>query len=591
MTESCHEWKITGNVRLRSGRTFGISPSDILMNSFSMTNQCCSDEKVDIGQVYMGEMKMTVLNHGDAAALWTGAVIDLTFSRWIPGYNWNEWSQPVMLSDDTYGIMSASSDSENAYLICDENSGTEWKSSSNAGTLYWTFPVKLKLSSITLTNGRYETEDIVIEGKAGEALTGNDGLGIYAAGSVIKKNISKTVNIYSDADKKNLLGSGAFPDEPGGDITVQLGGAEVQAIVIDLPDSYGSSSSLSEIMITAEEFADDAYESVPIGVWNVSESSRAESGVSVICCDNMTAFEYPFDKDDAKRIFGSDAYYFLKDLCSYLKKESGRSISLGSTKDEIHALINGKTKIFSSYSKNNQWESMKDVLSSAAAVLGGYATIGRNGKLYIKNYSTGITDTITEDTFFHDGFSFSNEERDIRAVRTTLDSGKVIKEKNGNYGAGIPSYTIDLGQNPFISYKKKDTAAQYIKNIAAGWKAPKFAAFTAARAADPCYDLGDVLSFVSKSSDSSCHYVLTKFEFDGHRYVMTGSTPAPLESSSSAVTGSGSSGSKSGSGSKSYLRVTGSNMADEFEAEPELFKVSGIICFPDVYQRTTDKDP
>ena len=70
-----------------------------------MTNQCCSDEKVDIGQVYMGEMKMTVLNHGDAAALWTGAVIDLTFSRWIPGYNWNEWSQPVMLSDDTYGIM------------------------------------------------------------------------------------------------------------------------------------------------------------------------------------------------------------------------------------------------------------------------------------------------------------------------------------------------------------------------------------------------------------------------------------------------------------------------------------------------------
>lgn len=587
MTGPVHEWNVTGEGTKTGGGAFSLSENDIVQNSVSISCQCCSDEKIDIGQCYIGEMSMNVRKEGLTAADLDGASMRLFFNRHIGG-SWGGFVMPVFTGDTTLGKLSASRESSEspAYYAFDGTYDTEWRSEGEYGYLSWDAGMRMRIRSVRLRNAS------VTAGFA--VLSASDGALKDSAGSIITTSdegedhdICRTVNVYTDSGKATLIGSAVFDDDSQSEVIITPAKpAESYGIYLDFPDSYGYGIGLSEVSISADIYSDDAWGKVPMGEWNV-ETALEESGrVSLTCYDNMKKLDETFgDISDIKGLLSTSAFTAIKRIIGAC------GLTLQNTKSEVLSLPNGKRAQLSKCKGDNDWKTYRDILASAVSTLGAYASAGREGRIVLRAYKSAPLMTLGRSSYMSEGSSFAAGGHKIRAVRMSLKNGKTYKAKNSNWG--VTGVTLDLGSNPFFHWQKIDTEKSYADDIAGFYSDLCYSAFSADTLSDPAFDLGDVFSFEGKSG---LLYCMTKFTFDGHKYHMEGAVPVRLESTSSEVTGTGnsaagSSGKGSDSSSGSYLYRDGSNMEEAFDASPASFTVAGNICFPDVYARTSEEDP
>lgn len=591
MNAAVHKWYVTGKATLKDGTVIDLTEDDILQGSLCIKNQCCSDEKVDIGQVYMGEMDMTVVRQSIKGADWLGASIDLKFHRYEPDGEF-VYVHPDISGPESYGRIHASHEKEGFEAwkaFSSRLTGREWwDAGSSSASITWDLPCLTRILNISMTGlpGSYRQ---AMKDADGEILADSDGEILMAARSS-GLDVAKTVNVYTDSSKSTLIGSAVFRDSGYSNISISPEGGHIDtySLYFEFPDSYGDDVGLFICNVYQDAYSSDFWAEVPIGTWNVDSSEAAGSGVALTCYDNMLAFEQEYDEDEKSvtAFLSSSPRDFLRSMTSYVSSVSGISTLLQNSY-LIPQLINGSSTIlFKTVSGVRSWKTWRDVLSSAAAALGGFAAANRYGKIEIRNYGTASVDTVTPATFLSEGSTFSGSETDFRRVNAALDDSTAIKVKNSNWGTGIKSYTLDIGANPFIAVKTKAQATTLVRNISNGLQPIKFSAFSIDRAAGLVYDRGDRITITGGGADSSFSYYITKFSFDGHKYHMEGAAPVKMESSSQG--GGGSSSSKS---SGPYLKTNGSNMANAFSAGPSSFKVRGSICFPDVYSNVTDNDP
>lgn len=242
----------------------------------------------------------------------------------------------------------------------------------------------------------------------------------------------------------------------------------------------GAVISVSEgLDIGVDEITGDrVYEYVPLGIFKVSEANHTDDGVDIVAYDNMLLF----DKTLGLSTTIGTAYSILSLLC----EDCG--VSLGMTQQQIWAMANG-TQTIALFSEND-CETYRDVLFWLAQLLASYAVIGRDGKLYLREYK-GIDEITGSMSLLErfEGSSFSDFVTEYSGVGfTDIDSQEYIYVSDGV----DDKLTYNLGANPFMQYGTESTKKQMALNILNKLKKIQYVPFKTGYLNTPAYDLGDV---------------------------------------------------------------------------------------------------
>ena len=220
--------------------------------------------------------------------------------------------------------------------------------------------------------------------------------------------------------------------------------------------------------------ATDTYEDVPLGVFTVAEANHTAEGVEVTAYDAMTAF----DKTRNDLTDTGTAYAFLTLMCQKC------GVTLGSTLADIQALPNG-TETFTIYTENDI-ETWRDLLSWIAQTLGAVATIGRDGKLYLRQYSMTAAATIDE-THRFTGCSFSDFATYYTGMSVVNIALRQTEYKSEFVDDGL---TYNLGSNPLVQGHY-----EYVQEIIDDFSNVALTPFNAQMLGGAIYDLCDCLTF------------------------------------------------------------------------------------------------
>lgn len=204
-----------------------------------------------------------------------------------------------------------------------------------------------------------------------------------------------------------------------------------------------------------------ADEIVPIGYFNVDEISRADNyTVSLTLIDDMSKFE--FNYDGSMLTYPMTLIDVLQDICSKAGVELGSTSFLNSDKQ---VAVYDSTVTARTY------------LGYIAEQAGGFAVIGRDGKLYIK--------TIGEDTAelnlrYFSEYSLGEEFKVSRvAYENGINDFKTGNETNNTIWISSDNmYIVDKEQiiNIYNLYKDFDVYS-----------------FSGTSIVDPAWDIGDIL--------------------------------------------------------------------------------------------------
>ena len=228
---------------------------------------------------------------------------------------------------------------------------------------------------------------------------------------------------------------------------------------------------------------DDSREDVECGQFVVTEPATRYRGVVTIhAYDAMVKFNGSFADSLV-------AYPF--DILQYACSACG--VQLGSTRDEIVAMPNGNVQLFT-YTDESGGSSefsatYRDLVGYVAAALGGFATIGVDGKLYIKQYGTTSIRTIPAN-WRYDYRPQDYETHYSGISLTNMGDGAATTVTDGSDGL-----IYDLGRNPLMQYSESETQESMLQAILNKLHLFSYTPFTAQVPVDPSLTVGDVISF------------------------------------------------------------------------------------------------
>lgn len=165
---------------------------------------------------------------------------------------------------------------------------------------------------------------------------------------------------------------------------------------------------------------DGTTESVPMGIYEVSEANRKVRTLELKGYDHMLRFEKSLKLESSS----GTPYQFLKAACAACKVEMAQTVA------EISALPNGKTTL-GIYS-DNDIETFRDLVFYVAQVLGCFCQIDRYGNLSLsgtgmnpygtwsrRRGSTAVTLTLLQDTRqYHPQTRLARRQNTLRWKKT-----------------------------------------------------------------------------------------------------------------------------------------------------------------------------
>ena len=232
---------------------------------------------------------------------------------------------------------------------------------------------------------------------------------------------------------------------------------------------------------------DGASDVIPMGEFIITEALQSASKITITAYDNMVKFDdVPFSASTDTSI--KTPYNWLSDMCTAC------GVTLGSTSANISSLPNGtrKTGFADVVTDVTTW---RDVLGYLGAYLGGFAYIGRDGKLYIGSYKSISDDTIPSN------FRYTSELSDFR---TTYDGLYAIYKDGGvqEYVSNLNSggIILDLGVNPFLQFTDSSNRQDALQEIIDAWNGIYYVPYESDLPLVPSYDPSDVLTFTDKQA-------------------------------------------------------------------------------------------
>lgn len=232
---------------------------------------------------------------------------------------------------------------------------------------------------------------------------------------------------------------------------------------------------------------DGALDVIPMGSYTIGEALQASDHITLKAYDNMLLFD-GVGFVPASHVDIQTPYNWLVEACTAC------GVALGSTSAEISVMPNGgrKTGFADVVSDVKSW---RDVLGYLATYLGGYAYIGRDGKLYIGQYGATSADTVPS------SFRYSSNLSDYR---TTYDGINAIYKNDGvqeyTTNTNTGGLVLELGVNPFLQITDQTNRMDALQEIIDAWDGIYYVPFDSDMPLVPTYDVGDILTFTDNQA-------------------------------------------------------------------------------------------
>jgi hypothetical protein len=322
--------------------------------------------------------------------------------------------------------------------------------------------------------------------------------------AVTRSYVTFTIGLTQYTEDNILQGSFKISNQCTGTNDVTLGAVYVGVLNATLRNVNITRQNWRGAVITPTfhflvDEENDTWETVPLGVYTISQAEWKASGVVVRAYDNMSLLD--------KSYFMPVASGTLYDYLQLAADDCG--LTLAQTQQEFEALPNGDATL--SFSSDTGVQTWRDIVASIAEVVGGFATCDRNGELLIVSYGQTAVDTIdTEER--HTGGMFSDYCTKYTAFSVTFALTKETRTYFQDVNDGL---TMNVGANPFLQdVDELQTIAQNLLDAIANIQ---YTPYKISIAANPVYDLGDVIEFVDGLAGTSSTCCVHKYEFSLHR--------------------------------------------------------------------------
>lgn len=303
--------------------------------------------------------------------------------------------------------------------------------------------------------------------------------------------------VYEFTQEDIVKGSCYLSSQCCGNSEIELGtvyAAELGISLFSEIDRYTLEDARVELLYSLL-LADGSYESVPMGIFEVSEANRTAHVLELKAYDYMLRFERSFNGFETV----GTAYDFME-LCA-----DACGVELAQTRAEISAMANG-AELLSIYAENDI-ETYRDVLYFVAQVLGGFFVVNRAGRLELRKYGTEPVMEIGQEHRYSSSFSdFITRYTAVSStnLRTQTAEYYALEEDDG--------LTMNLGINPLLQFGLDETREQLCRNILNGLAAVNYVPFDSDTIGNPALDLGDVLKFSGGQADETKNTCITSFQ-------------------------------------------------------------------------------
>ena len=301
---------------------------------------------------------------------------------------------------------------------------------------------------------------------------------------------------YPFTQEDIVKGSGYITAQCCGNSEMELGAVYAAEMGISLfldIDRYTLEDAEVELFYHLR-LASGAYETVPMGIFEVSEANRTVHVLELKAYDRMLRFDRAFNGFET-----IGTAYGMMALCS-----TACGVELAQSQAEIEALPNG-SELLSIYPENDI-ETYRDVLYFTAQVLGGFFCINREGKLEFRQYGETPVMEILQRHRFSSSFSdFVTRYTAVSStnIRTQTSEYYALEEDDG--------LTMNLGANPLLQFGLAETREELCRNILTALSVVNYVPFDSDTIGNPALDLGDVLTFSGGQADAQQITCVTSF--------------------------------------------------------------------------------
>ena len=238
------------------------------------------------------------------------------------------------------------------------------------------------------------------------------------------------------------------------------------------------------------------YESVPMGIFEVSEANRTINCLEIKAYDRMLWLEQTFGGATS-----SGTPWQLLTLASKACK-----VGLGMTQAEVEALPNGK-EVFGIYS-DNDIQTWRDLIFYLAQSLACFASINRFGQLVFKTYGTVPVLDVPNTQRFTSSFS------DFKTRYTAISSTNQ-RTQTAEYYALDPDdgLTMNLGISPLLQYGLDETRKRILQTVLQAISTIDYVPFDSTTIGNPALDVGDVLTFSGGHADETSRTCITGYTY------------------------------------------------------------------------------
>ena len=338
----------------------------------------------------------------------------------------------------------------------------------------------------------------------------------YWTGTITTKNNQ----VYNFDNDDIIKGSGYITRSCCGNNNLEIGtvhSAEMGITLLSDIDRYTLEG--AEVRLYFHLYLPDGtVETVPMGIFEVSEATRKTRCLEIKAYDYMLRFDEPFNIEATS----GTAYNFISTICQIC------NVELAQTQAQIAALPNG-TETLGIYSTNDIG-SYRDLLYYISQVLGCVAQINREGKLEFIKYSNTPVCEITQRQRYSSSYS------DFITRYTAISSTNMVAEEAEYYALETDDgLTMNLGTNPLLQFGLKSTRQRLLTRVLNAIAVAEYVPFSSETIGNPALDPMDCLKFSGGHADDTKITCITSitYKINGkHSLKCVGQNPKLSEAKS-----------------------------------------------------------
>ena len=303
--------------------------------------------------------------------------------------------------------------------------------------------------------------------------------------------------VYEFTSKDIVKGSGYITRSCCGNNEIELGSVYAAEMKITLfldVDRYSMEDAIMELFYRLT-LPDGTTETIPMGIFEVSEANRHIKTIELVGYDYMLRF----DKSAGDMTSGYP-YDFLSFACEKCKVE------LAHTQEEIETMPNGM-ELLGIYQDGNI-ETYRDMIFYVAQVLGRVCQINREGKLELKAY--GAEPIVTMEAKHRFSSSYSDFVTRYTAVYSTNEVDAISEYYCLDPDDGL---TMNLGVNPLLQYGLVNTREVVITNILSAISVINYVPFDSDTIGNPALEPMDVVKFTGGHADDDSISCITSVTY------------------------------------------------------------------------------